>query len=52
MRDVEGVSPVVVGDVTIVFLDGDQPAAEHVVVHVEPPGQVQVDKHSQGGLKK
>ena len=45
LRDVEGVTPVVVGHVAIVLLDGGQPAAEDRVVDVEPAGEVQVDEH-------
>lgn len=47
---VEGVPPVVVRHVAVVFLDGEQPAAQDVVLDMEASHEVQVDEHAQTGL--
>ena len=51
LRYVEGVPPIVVGDVAVVLLDWAEPATQNRVVDVEATGEVQVDEHSQGSLK-
>lgn len=51
LRDIEGVPPIVIGDVAVVLADGAQPAAEDGVVDVEAPREVQVDEHSEGSLQ-
>lgn len=47
---VEGVPPVVVCDVPVILLDGQQPPAQHLVVHVEALHDVQVEEHPDAGL--
>ena len=47
LRDVERVTPVVIGDVTVVLLDAGQPPAQDSVVDVEPAREVQIDEHTE-----
>lgn len=47
LGDVEGVPPVVVGDVSVVLFDGEQPPAQDFVFDVEAFDEVQVEEHPQ-----
>lgn len=52
LRDVERVPPVVVGDVPVVLLHAQQPAAEHLVVDVEALDEVQVEEHPETSFER
>ena len=52
LRDVEGVSPVVVRHRSVVALDAQRPAAQHVVRHVELLAHAHVDEHAHCGLAR
>lgn len=47
LSHVKGVSPVVIRDVPIVFLDAQQPTAKHLVIDVETFDEVQIEEHSE-----
>lgn len=38
-------SPIMIGDWAIIFLDRGQPAAQSEVIDVETPQKVQIDEH-------
>ncbi len=48
--DVKGMAPVVIRNRSVIFPDADEPPAEDGVVDMEPPQEVEVNKHPQSGL--
>ena len=52
LSDVESVAPVVVGDVAVILLDAEQPAAEDAQFDVESAHQVQFHEHPQTSLRQ
>lgn len=44
--DIEGVPPVVVRNVTVIFFHAQKPSAKDFVVNVKPFDEIQIKKHS------
>lgn len=49
MRHIEGVSPVVVGYISVVLFDAEQPPTQHGVLYVEALHKVQIQEHAETG---
>lgn len=50
LGDVERVTPVMVSNMSIIFLHAQQPSAQHFVVDVKALHEIQLQEHSQAGL--
>lgn len=44
-------SPIVISNIAIIFLDTQQPTAKHLVVDVKTLDKVQIEEHAEAGLK-
>ena len=47
---IESVSPIMVADFSVVFLDRGKPSTKCEVINVESPKKIQINEHSQSSL--
>lgn len=52
LRHIEGMTPVVIQNFSIILFHREQPPTQDIVLNIEPLHQIQIQEHSQTSLKR